>query len=335
MRRRWGRSHPCRCVHGALLQYCAVYHAVLHGHLEGYPTMLKHQRSLTAVFPLATLALAGCLGYRTPMVDPNAGEPASPQARKDAGVEPAGKDAQPANVCPVDKRYVLVLGDDGQLYRFETDTMGLTSLAKVSCGNSTLNSMTVSPLGPAYISSQTGDLCSVDRKTFQAARTAFSPLLVMSNSYGMALLPDSSAAGQTLYIAVKENDVPPDRLERIDLATFVLSDIGYISPTVPSAELTAGPNGELYGFAVGTTDSLLLNIDPKTASAIDVTKVPAGFEKGAFALVHWQDAFYLFLGRAGGISSTVYRYRKGDTQVTTVGTIGALIIGAGVACAND
>jgi hypothetical protein len=297
--------------------------------------MLKHPRSRPALFPLATLALAGCLGYRTPMDDPNANDPANQQPRKDAGVGAASKDAQPANLCLADQRYVLVLGNDGQLYRFVPDTLGLTSLANVSCGGSDLNSMTVSPLGPAYISGRYGDLCSVDMKTFQVARTTFSPLLVRQSRYGMALLPDDSVTGQTLYIAVKETGALSDHLQRIDLSTFVLTNIGYVSPTVPSAELTAGPNGELYGFAVGSQESLLLNIDPKTATAIDLTKVPAGFEYGAFALVYWQDAFYLFLGGAGGTSSTVYRYRKGDTQVATVGTIGALIIGAGVACAND
>jgi hypothetical protein len=196
--------------------------------------------------------------------------------------------------------------------------------------------MTVSPIGPAYISSQAGDLCSVDMKTFQPS----SPHRVGLNySYGMALLPDDSAAGQTLYIAVKEGtSSDPDHLERIDLSTFALTSIGYVSPTVPSAELTAGPDGTLYGFSVGNTASLLLNIDPTTASAIDVTKVPAGFSSNfAFALVYWQDAFYLFLGSSssGSGGSTVYRYAKGDAQVTTVGTVKAIIIGAGVACASD
>jgi len=201
-------------------------------------------RSLISPPLLVSLAMAGCMGYRTPMLDPNAGEPSSPQPHRDAGGEPAGKDAQLAALCLAEKRYVLVLGDDGQLYRFEADTLGLTRLAKVSCGNSDLNSMTVSPMGPAYISSQSGDLCSVDTKTFQAARVPFSPLLVSLNSYGMALLPDNSAAGQTLTIAVKEDGAPSDHLERIDLSTFVLTSIGYLSPAVPSAELTAGPNGE-------------------------------------------------------------------------------------------
>ena len=296
--------------------------------------MLKHQRSLQALFPLATLALAGCLGYRTPMLDPNANAPVSP-APRDAPPDHAS-DTQLASFCQVEKRYVLLLGDDGQLYRFEADTLALTSLAKVSCGSYDLNSMTVSPIGPAYISSLRGDLCLVDMRTFQSARTAFSPLLVMSKSYGMALLPDSTAAGQPLYIAVKEGAASaPDHLERIDLSTLALTSIGHLSPPVPSAELTAGPNGELYGFAVGDGESLLLNIDPTTASAIDVTRVPAGFAEGAFALVYWQEAFYLFLGSIYGSTSTVYRYRKGDAQVTTIGTVSAVIIGAGVACAND
>ncbi len=301
--------------------------------------MRKKHLSLHVLLPLAALALAGCLGYRTPMLDPNAGESANPgptgDAGPDLGTDLPPADAVPASICQVEKRYVLLLDIDGRLYRFETDSLSLSRLATVGCGDNTLNSMTASPIGPAYISSQSGDLCSVDTRTFAVTRTPFSPLLVLSSSYGMALLPDTSAAGQTLYIAVA-GGTNVNHLKRIDLSTFALTGIGDISPAVPWAELTAGPNGELYGFAVGQTESLLLNIDPKTASAIDVTRVPAGFADGAaFALVSWQDAFYLFLGDGFSSSSTVYRYRKGDAQVTTLGTVGASIIGAGVACAYN
>lgn len=405
-------SSTRRCVDGALLQYSATFCCCR----EGQMIMLKHQRSLPALFSLAVLALASCLGYRTPMLDPNAGKPASPpaHARSDAAANPtadlapdlpadrvandaadlaaniapdiapdrvadlapdrvadlapdrvadiaadlAAKDTRPdfaseppasdvrgdalaATSCPAENRYVLLFGDDGRLFRFDTDTLALTNLATVACGSSYLNSMTVSPIGPAYISSGQGDLCSVDMRTFRASRTAFNPLTVMYRSFGMALLPDNSTAGQTLYIAVKEA-APPDHLERIDLTTFALSSIGYVTsatplstPAVPSAELTAGPNGELYGFAVGLSESLLLNIDPQTAAAIDVTRVPAGFSSGAFALVYWQDYFYLLLGSSYSGTCTVYRYHKGDAQVTTVGTLGASIIGAGVACASN
>jgi hypothetical protein len=301
--------------------------------------MRKKHLLLQLLLPFAALALAGCLGYRTPLLDPNAGEPARPNPAGDAGGDLAtdrpSTDALPSPSCQVEKRYVLLLDVDGRLYRFEADSLSLTRLATVGCGDNPLNSMTVSPIGPAYISSRYGDLCSVDTHTFTVTRTPFIPLLVLSSPYGMALLPDTSAAGQTLYIAVA-GDTDVNHLKRIDLSTFALTSIGDISPAVPWAELTAGPTGELYGFAVGQTESLLLNIDPKTASAIDVTRVPAGFTDGAaFALVSWQDAFYLFLGDGYSGSSTVYRYRKGDTQVTTLGAVGASIIGAGVACAYN
>ena len=232
--------------------------------------------------------------------------------------------------CPSGQNFVLLLGGDGRLYRFDSATLALTTLATVSCGSQLLNSLTVSPIGPAYISSMTGDLCSVDLTTLKSTLTPFSPRLIGLSAYGMALLPDSSTAGQTLYIAVN-GGTNVNHLKRIALTTYALTSIGDISPAVPSAELTAGPNGELYGFAVGTTESLLLNIDPKTASAIDVTHVPAGYSAAAFALVYWQDGFYLFLSGSQTQRSSVYHYRKGDTQVTTVGTVNASIIGAGVA----
>jgi len=236
--------------------------------------------------------------------------------------------------CPSGDHFVLLLGGDGRLYRFDSFSLALTTLATVSCGSYSLNSLTVSPIGPAYISSAGAELCRVDLTTFKSTLTPFDPMQIelvgARRAYGMALLPDSSTAGQTLYIAV-EGGTNVNHLKRIDLTTYALTNVGDISPAVPWAELTAGPNGELYGFAVGTTESLLLNIDPKTASAIDVTHVPAGFVSAAFALVYWQDGFYLFLSDSQTQASSVYHYRKGDAQVTPVGTVNASIIGAGVA----
>ncbi len=256
-----------------------------------------------------------------------------PEARPD--LPPDGRPDLPPDgrilaACPSGEHFVLLLGGDGRLYRFDSATLALTTLATVSCGSESLNSLTVSPIGPAYISSIAGDLCSVDLTTFKSTLTSFSPLLIGMSSYGMALLPDNSAAGQSLYIAV-EGGTNVNHLKRINLTTYALTSIGDISPAVPWAELTAGPNGELYGFSVGATESLLLNIDPQTASAIDVTHVPAGFDSAAFALVYWQDGFYLFLSGSSTQPSSVYHYRKGDAQVTPVGTVNASIIGAGVA----
>jgi hypothetical protein len=256
--------------------------------------------------------------------------------------------------CSPGGEYVLVLGDDETLYRFDPSTLALTSLAPVSCAttspyayDNSLNSMTVSPLGPAYISNQSGNLCLVDLATMRAQSTAFNPASISDRPFGMALLPDTSPAGQTLYVSVQSpinpyTELPsgPDTLERIDLSTYALTAIGTVKPVgdyeqdLPSSELTAGPNGELYGFAVGPIVSKLLTIDPSTATALDVINVDKGFPEASFALVSWQGAFYLFVGdasatRAGGCE--VYRYVKGDSQVTDLGQLRVAVIGAGVA----
>lgn len=252
-----------------------------------------------------------------------------PDVRADAAFD-VRVDSAPLASCPSGEKFVLLLGRDGRMYRFDSGALATTALATVSCGGSSLNSMTVSPIGPAYISSSSGDLCVVDLRTFKASLTVFNPLTIGGRSFGMALLPDTSAAGQTLYIAVSGDAKDVNHLNRINLTTYALTVIGDIAPPVPWAELTAGPNAELYGFAVGTTESLLLNIDPKTASAIDVTRVPTGYNGAAYALVYWQDGFYLFLSdQVQG--SSVYHYRKGDAQVETLGQLNASIIGAGVA----
>jgi len=246
---------------------------------------------------------------------------------------------------------VLVLGGDSFLYRFDPDTLSLSKgIAKVSCGTATLNSLTVSPIGPAYISNHAGQLCVVDTTTFTATPTGFDAQTIEKSSFGMALLSDNSPAGQTLYIAVKNTSQvdagppPADTLSRIDLSTFGITTIGPIQRNaqdggtidVPMVELTAGPNGELYGFAIGTSSagvSLLLTMDPTTGRAINVTSVGAGYDRASFALVDWQGTFYLFLAddSVTSRSAAVYTYHKGDERPAQVATLPVDIIGAGVA----
>jgi hypothetical protein len=276
-------------------------------------------------------------------------------ARRDAPADLARRDTAPgerpgtgnsdaaatAFACRVGSPYILVLGNDNKLYQFNPNTLVLTPLASVGCGSDTLNSMTVSPVGPAYISNHSGQLCVVDMTTLRAQPTSFNPMSVAFNSFGMALLPDNSPAGQTLYIAVAEG-TNTNLLSRVDLTPpYTVNNIGFVKPDVPWAELTAGPNGELYGFAVAPTPpSLLLTIDPNTATALDVVKVPAGYTAASFALVDWQGTFYLFAGDGGSTSTfppsaggcDVYAYVKGDAEVGHPSHLPVAIIGAGVAC---
>ena len=310
--------------------------------------MLKTRRPWPGSWlPLAALALAACIGYRTPLSDSGVREPRGdagiPPPRVDARVDSARDqskaDRQPLPRCTPGDPYVLVLGTDHWLYHLDPGTLSLSRLASVACGNDTLNSMTTSPVGPAYISNQSGELCIVDPATFASSATRFDPGSIGGSPFGMALLADNSPAGQTLYIA-SSDAVFKNRLSHIDITTFALGEVGPILPVVPWAELTAGPDGGLYGFAIGETSSLLLNIDPRTGSAIDVTSVPAGYTAAAFGLVYWQGDFYLFVGPSAQViiptlapaaKAEVYRYRKGDTLVAHVGTLDVGVIGAGVA----
>lgn len=258
------------------------------------------------------------------------------------GVE-AGRDLGSdlrGGVCEPGENYILVLGADENLYRLYPDSLQLIRIGPASCGSAghSLNSLTVSPSGPAYISNDDGELCRVDLDTFVATGTDFNATAVANQKFGMAMVPDDVPAGQTLYIAVPTGS-NSNTLAQVDLTNYAITTVGEIvirrdgSSEAPAwVELTAGSNGELYGFSLGATQSLLLTIDPRTAEAIDVSKVPAGALNASFALVDWHGTLYVFLGSANDTGGAlVFTYRKGDAAVSNVGTLGVDILGAGVA----
>lgn len=259
--------------------------------------------------------------------------------------------------CTPGEPYVLALGDDSNLYRFDPSTLTLTRIAAVACAPAPisslaagLNSLSVSLAGPAYISNQEGDLCTVDTTSFVSTVAPFdSATATRRQPFGMAVVPDNSAAGQSLYISVQaQADAGigvADNLTHVDLSSFATTAIGPIESVggdagvrgFPTVELTAGPSGQLYGFALGQVDlgenqSYLLTIDPSTGHATDVTVVNAAYSMASFALVDWQDTFYLFLGEVavGAAGATIYTYHKGDSSAAAAGTLPVAIIGAGV-----
>jgi hypothetical protein len=282
---------------------------------------------------------AGCSGYRSPMSDAAAGEPHDTRA---PGVQDGSPDAIRGETnprlgnCTVGEPYVLVLGQDEMLYRFEPETFSLTAVTAVRCGEGLVNSMTTTPRGPVYFSSDRGDLCAIDMKTLQITQTPFDSTLVGRKSYGMALLPDDSPAGQSLYVAGRKADDGLLVLSRIDLTTYAPTEIGSFPPELLNVELTLGPDGGLFGLAIDLDRSWLVDIDPETGTTVDVSAVSNGYPISAFALVAWQEGFYFFLRPGGKLAmfyyfSDVFRYRLGDAEATTVGTFGLPIVGAGVA----
>jgi hypothetical protein len=266
--------------------------------------------------------------------------------RVDLGRDSRAIEAGPLASCKKGDTYVLTLGTDKRFYRFDPSTWTLDGLASVSCGTSTndsLNSMTVSTLGPAYVSTYYGYLCAVDLATFVAEETTYNPFSLPGlgdrRAFGMALLPDNVPAGQTLFVAAQDSS-SSTRLARINLEDYYLTNLGPIvldgstTSKIGNMELTTGPEGELYGLTRENTSAQLLRIDPKTGAAVDVTDLSVTFTSSSIALVYWQGDFYLFLGMkddSGTSSCEVYRYRKGDSAPAHVGTLGVGILGAGVA----
>jgi predicted small lipoprotein YifL len=261
-----------------------------------------------------------------PIIDAALADAAIDAAALDAGSDGSASDTMAG--CVPGTPYPLVLGQDQRLYRFDPTIVSLTDIAEVSCGTAGLNSLTASPLGAAYISNLGGELCALDVRTFQTTLTRFDPNLIGNVAYGMALLSDNSPRGQSLYIAT--NSSSSAELKVVNLLSYSFGDIAPIVPAVPRTELTAGPQNSLFAL-YPTQPSSLFHLDPLTANAIEVVTLPdSAFS--SFALVYWEDSFYLFMEDALDAEvHNVYRYRTSDGRITLAGTLPVQIIGAGVA----
>lgn len=247
-------------------------------------------------------------------------------AELDAGTDGSASDTMAG--CVPGTPYPLVLGHDQHLYRFDPNIISLTDIAEVSCGSEDLNSLTASPLGAAYISNLVGQLCTLDVRTFETTLTRFDPNLIGNVAYGMALLSDASPKGQSLYIAT--NNPSGAELKVVNLVSYTFGDIGPIVPAIPRTELTAGPQNNLFAL-YPTQPSSLFHLNPLTANAIEVVTLPDS-ASGSFALVYWEDSFYLFMEDVVDPEvHNVYRYRTSDGRITLSGTLPVQIIGAGVA----
>lgn len=261
-----------------------------------------------------------------PTMDAAFADVAVDAAELDGGADGSASDTMAG--CVPGTPYPLVLGQDQHLYRFDPNIISLTDIAEVSCGSEGLNSLTASPLGAAYISNLVGQLCSLDVRTFETTLTRFDPNLIGNVAYGMALLSDGSPKGQSLYIAT--NNRSGAELKVVNLVSYTFGDIGAIVPAIPRTELTAGPHNDLFAL-YPTKPSSLFHLDPLTANAIEVVTLPdSAF--GSFALVTWEDSFYLFMEDVlDSAVHNVYRYRTSDGRITLSGTLPVQIIGAGVA----
>lgn len=261
-----------------------------------------------------------------PTMDAALADVAIDAAELDSDVDGSTSDTMAG--CVPGTPYPLVLGQNEHLYRFDPNLISLTDIAQVSCGTADLNSLTASPLGAAYISNLVGQLCSLDVRTFETTLTRFDPNLIGNVAYGMALLSDSSPKGQSLYIAT--NNSSGAELKMVNLVGYSFGDIGPIVPAVPRTELTAGPQNSLFAL-YPTQPSSLFHLNPLTANAIEVVTLPdSAF--GSFALVYWEDSFYLFMEDVlNSAVHNVYRYRPSDGRITLAGTLPVQIIGAGVA----
>ena len=261
-----------------------------------------------ACWAMLALFWVGCVGYRTP---PQRNEVAEP-------------------VLNPGDSYLLVLGDDGSVNRYDSNTNSLFRRGAVSCAGQTPTSMSLGGMGSVYFSNSAGQLCVTDLSLLSTRITPFNAALVGHAVFGMAVAVEPDSGGETIYLAPSAGQYRKT-LCRVDPADWHIEPVGEISAPTPYIELTQGLPNSLYALAVGRNPAELLKVDSTQGVAIVLATVDQNPAAAVFALVYWQGDVLLFLGSKGSGSSEMYRYAEGDSVVEAVARVPLGIAGVGVA----
>ena len=258
---------------------------------------------------------------------------AGPDADADAGPNVVVPDCQDAGIS-----YIYLISSENELLRFYPPDLSLTTIGTIDCptasSGATPFSMAVDRKGVAHVLFNDGELFRVSTLTASCKATGFVgqqngfPLL-----FGMGFSANKGDPGETLFVSGNNSDDigSQNRLGRIDLTTFELFDVGILSESLRSPELTGTGDSRLFGFSPGVPDSHLVEIDKTTAVissdvVFDLKQDPII----AWAFAFWGGDFYVFTSASQG-SSVVHRYTPGGvTSPPVVSVIGLTIVGAGV-----
>jgi hypothetical protein len=252
---------------------------------------------------------------------PDAAPDVLPDAPPDVDVPPG---------CDAGDDSIVLLTEDAQLYRFDPETVTTSLVGQLGC-DAFFNSMSVSRTGRLYLSSEIGELYTADVDTLACEKTPFDASQVKYIRYGMGFTADDVPAGETLFIAPRNDLGQVDRLARIDLDDYELHVVGYFPVPVPAAEVKGTSDGRLFLIHVGTDteNARLVEVDKDTAMLGNAIELPVGANYQAFDFAFWNGAFYVFVSLFGEESATVYRYTP-DGALEVLGAVPVVAVGAGV-----
>jgi hypothetical protein len=264
----------------------------------------------------------------TPDVGPDAPPDAPPDASPDVDVPPG---------CDAGDDSIVLLGETGQLHRFDPETVTTSLVGQLNCATDNFNSMTVSRTGKLYLSSGIGELFIADADTLACEKTPFDASQVNYIRYGMGFTADDVPAGETLFIAPRTTFEEVDRLARIDLDDYELHVVGYFATPLPAAEVKGTSDGRLYlvHMATDTDAARLVEVNKETAVLGESIELPISVDYRAFDFVYWDGAFYVFVTEWDDDQATVIRYTPalgppGLGLLEVLGTIPVVAVGAGV-----
>jgi hypothetical protein len=212
----------------------------------------------------------------------------------------------------------------GLLYTFDPPTLTATPLGMVQCpSTSSPWTLSVSRAGFGYMIYEDWNIYKVDLSTLECTTTPYVPFQLGFTGEEAIAVSRGSATERLFVYGVDSTQTPT--LAVTDLTSFVLSPVGLVTPDPMAFPLDM--QGDAFGrlFALSDTGQLL---DLASGSAALLGEDQTAFDgTGGWAIMTWNDELYFF----GGTQGTIYHYDLTTKQLSTVGQVNDIIVGASAA----